>query len=281
MFHNSLMRTRNMTFERQLENVEAAAWADFYRAAPVDVAERLAIRLIESDDATSLNAANIDVLAVNRVINLGIRKAVTEDRLDEFIVNYVQAGTPRFFVSLPPTAQPPGLASLLEQRGLSYYNNWVKLYRGVEPPPPIKSRVGVRRTDANEADTFGTICGSCFGWPEECYSWIAATVGRPGWHHYLAYDGPTPVATGGLFVLGEYGWISFASTLPEARGRGAQAALVAQRLADAAKLGCKHIVVETAEQTPERDAPSYRNMIRFGFREAYKRPNYIMVLSQT
>jgi hypothetical protein len=40
--------------------------------------------------------------------------------------------------------------------------------------------------------------------------------------------------------------------------------------------GCTRVVVETAQQTAEKQAPSYRNMIRFGFKEVYVRPNYIL-----
>ena len=39
--------------------------------------------------------------------------------------------------------------------------------------------------------------------------------------------------------------------------------------------GISSDVVETAEDTPQRNAPSYRNMLSFGFREVYVRPNYI------
>jgi hypothetical protein len=35
------------------------------------------------------------------------------------------------------------------------------------------------------------------------------------------------------------------------------------------------LVVETAEDTPEKGAPSFRNMLRFGFQVAYVRPNFI------
>jgi hypothetical protein len=43
----------------------------------------------------------------------------------------------------------------------------------------------------------------------------------------------------------------------------------------ATKLGCSLIVVETAEQTKDKPAPSFCNMRRFGFEVAYARPNYI------
>jgi len=51
--------------------------------------------------------------------------------------------------------------------------------------------------------------------------------------------------------------------------------LVERRIRDAAAMGCRRLIVETAEDTPQHSAPSYRNMLRFGFVEAYKRANFI------
>jgi GNAT superfamily N-acetyltransferase len=91
----------------------------------------------------------------------------------------------------------------------------------------------------------------------------------------MAFDSDLPVATGAMYVDGAYAWIDFAATLAEYRGRGAQTSLLAQRVRDAAKLGCQWLVVETAQELPDKPAPSYRNMVRHGFVEAYVRPNYL------
>ena len=91
----------------------------------------------------------------------------------------------------------------------------------------------------------------------------------------MAYDGTTPVATAAMFIEGPHCWIDFAATLSTARGRGAQSALVARRIADCARSGCTLMIVETAEPAETHPAPSFRNMCRFGFEVAYVRPNYI------
>ena len=91
----------------------------------------------------------------------------------------------------------------------------------------------------------------------------------------MAYDGDFPVATAGMFIDGEYAWLDFASTLPGFRGKGAQTALISRRLQDGYDAGCRYFTVETAEQKPGRDSPSFRNIGRAGFALAYLRPNYI------
>jgi hypothetical protein len=188
---------------------------------------------------------------------------------------YASAGARRFFVQLSPIAVPTELRQWLIDRGARPYNNWVKLYRDVSAPPAVKSDLSVRQIDTESAGKFAAIVSSCLDWPERVRPWIARTVGRPGWRHYMAFDGRRAVATAALFVQSGFGWLDFAATLPEYRGRGAQGALVVRRIEDAAKTDVSHLVVETAEQTPGRPAPSWRNMNRFSFEMAYVRPNYL------
>ncbi len=74
------------------------------------------------------------------------------------------------------------------------------------------------------------------------------------------------------------GYLGPAVTLESHRGRGAQSALIARRLREAAALGVDLVTVETAAETDERPVvQSYRNLRRLGFEEAYRRPNYLRV----
>jgi GNAT superfamily N-acetyltransferase len=104
--------------------------------------------------------------------------------------------------------------------------------------------------------------------------WIAAEVGRDGWCHYLALDGEKAVATGALFVYGEVGALLGATTLKSHRGQGAQSALLAERIKAARDLGCEWLVTETWEEQAHHN-PSYHNLLRAGFHEAYLRPNFM------
>lgn len=51
---------------------------------------------------------------------------------------------------------------------------------------------------------------------------------------------------------------------------------MARRIADAMALGCRWIITETGEKTPERLNPSYHNMLCIGFKLAYTQPNYML-----
>ena len=96
-------------------------------------------------------------------------------------------------------------------------------------------------------------------------AWWSAPVGRPGWTQVLACDGDEPVAVGGLHVAGSTGWVGAATTVPHARGRGAQAALLALRLRLAAEQGADRVCVKVG-----RGSASLRNLERAGFRAAHE-----------
>jgi GNAT superfamily N-acetyltransferase len=259
----------------ELELSEARAWSDLYRFASPAAIDACGLDVQSFGSADAVVAVGIDVLAFNRVIGFGAAEPADESAVDKVVEWFRSAGAGRFFLQLSPGAEPAQTAGWLESRGFRHHNNWVKLYRPVADPPWSRSDLRVEQIGPARASAFGAIAASCFGWPAFVGPWVACLVGKPHWRHYLAFDGDEPVATAAMRVVGNCGWVDFAATLPEYRGRGAQGALLERRVRDAAGLGLTHLVVETAEPTPDRPSPSYRNTLRSGFRVAYNRPNYL------
>ena len=260
---------------RQLEKIERAAWVDLHAAAPAALKAEYGLSCDAVGSGIRSLASGIDVLAFNRTFGVGVDEPATERFMDETIERYRQAEVPRFFVQVMPESSPRQLPHWLLRRGFARHNNWVKLTRNVDPPVRAETTLRVALIGASEAHVFGTIAASCFEWPQSCGDWVAATVGRPGWAHWMAYDKDHPVATAALFADGEWAWMDLAATLPEARSRGAQSALMGARIDQAKKMGCRYLVVETGEDTPERPSRSFRNMQRLNFQVAYVRPNYL------
>lgn len=260
----------------RLERAEMTAWTEIFRAASWLTAEEAGLELHDIDGAVVSIVRCADVLALNRVVGLGLDRPAGHETIDRIVELYGKAGVPRFFVQLGPVAHVDVTAAALAARGFTHYNSWIRLYRPADGPvPDVSCDLDIRPIETHEAGLFAAIVVAGFGWPTEVAELVADTVGRPGWRHYMAFEGEIPVATGAFFLAGDLAWIDFAVTMEGKRGKGAQSALVARRIRDAVALGCRGFVVETAEQTPANEAPSYRNMRRFGFEPQYARPNYI------
>jgi hypothetical protein len=256
---------------RMVENTEAAAYADQLSAAPAAwrcVAEQTA-------DGWVLVAPTLNLLLFNRLVGWGLERPAQRSRVQSALDRYRAAGVTNFGVQLSPVAKPSELADWLADLGLSRRDSWSKVYRAAGDAPVAPTSLRVEPVTGSDANAFAAITCASFGMPRQLEPWIASMVGRAGWHHYLAWDGRDPVGAGALFVRDKIGWLGVAGTLPAARRRGAQSALMARRIADGGRLGCRWLVTETGQDTAERYNPSFHNMMRAGFKVAYHRPNYL------
>jgi GNAT superfamily N-acetyltransferase len=173
----------------------------------------------------------------------------------------------RFAVSLDPETR---LEPTLRERGFEPGYPWQKFVR---EPEPLRAATELSVEAARRPEDFAHAAVHGYGLPADFEPWAAALVGRAGWHCLVAYDGETPVGTGALYVAGHIGWLGVGATLPEHRGRGAQSAILAARISLAHELGLRSLVTETGVPRDGQPGPSYRNILRAGFRETYVRPN--------
>ena len=258
------------------ETIEETAETDWFRAASPAIVAATGLKVEDVGSARLYLMPQVDVLMFNRAVGIGIGGPATEEDIDRIVARYQETGVSRFLVSISPAAKPDSIASWLEARGFRRHNAWVKLHRETERVPEIATAgLRIEEVGPERALEFGKVVQAGFSMTDIAGEWIALTVGRMGWRHYLALDGETAVGSAAMYAKGAWAWFGFAATLEGARGRGAQSALIARRIADAYAAGVRWVSVETAEDTPERDAPSFRNVVRQGFRVAYLRPNWL------
>ncbi len=257
------------------ERVERADWRDAYSSVGPDLANEFGMRFEKIGEADLLVMTAVDMLMFNRVSGLGVESPATEALLDEAIERFRGAGVPRFFIDVSPAARPILLTDWIAGRGYPIHNNWVKLTREVGPVPTALTTTRVVEIGRERAHDYGRIVQVVFGLPDRMSDWASAHVGRPGRRHFMAFEREKPVATAGLYVQGEWGELGYAAVLPEARGRGIQAALIAARVRAARESGCRWLSMETAEETLEKPSYSLRNARKMGFEVAYLRPNYL------
>jgi len=219
----------------------------------------------------------IDILAMNRVIGLGLKDPATPDDIDRIQSFYRDIGAKRFFIQVSPLADQQDLPGILKEKGFRYHNNWTKLLRTPGTPlPDVETSLSIEKAGPESAETYGRIIVESFEWEDErLIDWFAASVGRQGYRHYLVKHRNHAVAAGALHVSGSVASMALAGTLREYRGMGAQSLLLKTRIQRAEDTGCTIIVSETAEEKPDKPVPSYRNMRRFGFEVAYLRQNWI------
>lgn len=258
------------------EEIEEAAETDWFRAATPAIVAATGLEFEDLGSAHLYLMPQVDVLIFNRAVGIGIARPATEDDIDRIVARYQKVGVSRFLVPISPAAKPDSIPTWLETRGFRRHNAWVKLHRESERVPEIPTTgLRIEEIGPERAFEFGKIVQSGFSMTDVAGEWTALTVGRMGWRHYLALDGETAVAAAAMYMKGAWAWFGFAATLEVARGRGAQTALIARRITDAHSAGVRWLSIETAEDTPERDAPSFRNVVRQGFRVAYLRPNWL------
>ena len=255
------------------EQVELAAWAEVWKAAPRELALRYGIdtRTIGGALCTSVREQASTML--NRVVGLGLDAPATDADLDAIESFFTRQGQP-FYISLNPKAKPSDLPARLEARGFTSAYAWMKFMRGAEPPPPTETALHVHPVEPGQGADFGEVVAAGYELEPFTSAWLAE-LPSTSWRCYVAYDGDEPAGAAALSVHDGTGYLSFAATRPEHRRKGAQSALLARRITDAIAAGCDTLVTETGERIPMKPSNSYRNILRFGFAESYLRPNYL------
>jgi ribosomal protein S18 acetylase RimI-like enzyme len=255
------------------EQVELVGWAEVWAAAPTELAGRHGIAATQIGGGLCTAVGEQESTMLNRVVGLGLAQPATDADLaaiERFFAGHGQ----RFYVSLSPQARPSDLPQRLERRGFESVYAWMKFSRGVEPPPQTETELRVELVGPEKGEDFGEVVAAGYELEPFTVPWLAE-LPKTSWRCYVAYDGDEPAGAAALYVHDGGGYLCFAATRPEHRRKGAQSALLAARIRDAAQAGCTGLFTETGERIPLKPSNSYRNILRFGFEEAYLRPNYL------
>lgn len=259
-----------------LEMAEAFACADTYAAASAQPGNPTGAASATIGGAAAFAVTVIDFGFFNRVVGLGVVEPAKVEDVEAASRFFLDLGRSQSVIHASPGAQPPELEEWLGARGYVPGARWMKAWHDLEavanPDPDLR----IERIDATRAAIFQEVCYTAFGAPESLYDIAGATVDRPGWVHYLGFDGDTPVATGAMRLQTGVAWLGYGATLEAHRRRGWQTAMLRRRLCDARETGAWLAITETGEETEQNPVnQSYRNMLRAGFQPAYARQNWV------
>ena len=202
----------------------------------------------------------------NRIYLHGNGTGLTKQGLTALMGKFRSRGVRRFFAWLSPG---PGADEVREWlRQLSFtrvqWTRYPTLLHTATPQPLRDTGFEIRTADAADVAAARPWLG------DNLMDGYVSTVGKPGFTHYLMFDGSRPIAAAALVKFADIGYLTYAETAASHRRRGAQSALIAHRVAAARALGCRHIVSQTLTLL----ADSLANLQRCGFREVYELEAY-------
>ena len=213
---------------------------------------------------------------MTQTFGLGLFAPVTVDALAEIEAFFAERGAPVMH-EVSPLAGIEAFA-LLAERGYRPNDLSTVLVQPLDaatsaPPNPPASALRVRAVDA--ADHAAWIETSVAGWCDDpavtdiMRSMASIAAANAAMTHFIVeYDG-APIASASLGLHEGVALLAGASTIPAGRSLGAQALLLAVRLAEARRRGCDLAMMVT---TP--GSTSQRNAERRGFRVAYTRTKW-------
>ena len=255
----------------ELEALEAVVWRDLFKAAPPPLAAGAGMDHQIFGDITAFAIRAAPTVQFNYAHGPSLNTLVGEE-LDRLLAWMAGHCSPAWMVQVIDDREHPRLKA----HGLEPTGSWTKFVRATSEPPAAACDLRIEAVGPERAEVFGATAQAGYGVPPSFRPWLAAIPGRPGWTTYIAYDGDAPAAAAALYIKDGLAWLGVGSCLAEFRRRGAQSALLARRLGDAARAGCAFASTETGTPSPGDAAnhPSFRNIGRAGFRPIYERVNW-------
>jgi len=257
-----------------LEGIEREAWRDLATIMPASLADGVGLQTDDINHAYFFMASRIPQFQFNWLSGTGL----TGDdgrSISEAVRRFRAAGQHKFIIQIPPGPNADACVELARKEGLVPHPlAWAKFHRTTAHAPEVVTGLRIVEVQPAQRDAFATTAVAGFGMPTAMAEWLARLVGREHWHAYVSFSGETPVGAAAAYVRGDFAWLGIGATRPEMRKQGSQSALLARRIADAAKWGASHATTETGVPQPGQPAPSHSNVLKAGFSVSYVRPNW-------
>ncbi|GAA4352861.1 GNAT family N-acetyltransferase [Hymenobacter saemangeumensis] len=211
---------------------------------------------------------------LTQTFGLGVFEEVTAGHLQELEAFFQERGAPVLHEVSPLAA--PSLLPLLTARGYQPIEYTTLLFQSISAAEmaavPEAAALRTRIAGPEEAELWARTAAA--GWSTEGpdlaeFIFDFGQISARSALSFLAEHEGRPVATGALIMHDGVALLAGASTVPEARGQGAQAALLDARLRHAAARGCG---IACMGALP--GSQSQRNAEKQGFRVAYTRTKW-------
>ncbi len=264
----------DLELSRRLERTEARVNADFVETR-ARISPECGAEWIDVAGAYAMYDGNESPLT--QTFGLGLFEDATAEHLDEIEAFYAKHASPVFH-EVSPMADP-SLLELLSARNYRPIELTSVLYRELahvtkkDRDPQLTTRV----ISADEVELWARTSADAWatehaGLGDFMFNFGAISAQCSGAYPYIAELDGRAIATGMLFIYDDICMLAGASTLPDGRRRGAQTALLEDRLQFAAAQGC-HLAIMGASP----GSTSQRNAQKNLFQIAYTRTKWLLV----
>ena len=265
------------------ERSEAEALYDFETGTPVHVRAALGVEALRAGGGVALSMREDTTRFWSKGLGFGFDEPITAELIGRICDFYRSERTPMAIIQLAPSVLPTDWDEIRAKENIAAGSAWVKLVADIETAiarieqhAPLAPELRVGPVTPGESAEWASVMLRVFDMPGRHLAEMAvASVGRPDWHPYAVWQGEEIVATATMHVHGEAAQFFGGATLPSARGKGAQTALLAARAEAARTAGCRWLVAETGAEQPGEHNSSLHNMFRTGFDVLYERRNWI------
>jgi GNAT superfamily N-acetyltransferase len=270
----------------EIELSEAQSLADFLTAASPQAQAALGTDVVRLGGGLALAMRNDLSGFWSKIVGLGFSEPVSVSLMEHVAGFYRDRGVSTALVPLAPEVVPADWADICEKLNISESGSWMKLVGDIGPiTEAVAERGGaaaylgeglrVGPVPADRARDWAAAMWEVFGFPvEHQIEMPEGSVARPEWQAFAVFERDEIVAVAALHLSGRIGHLFGGGTLPHARGRGAQSALIAARALAAREAGCGWLVAETGAERPGEHNPSLHNLLRAGLSVRYERRNW-------
>lgn len=259
-----------------LEQIEIDAWRDYCAAAPPDFAQAVGLETVELGGPLLAMCKRIDHYQFNRLMGAGLA-GDDGGSLALAIERFRGASLGNGYLQIAPGERAWALEAKAWALGLKPLERaWVKFSRGDAPAPHVSTSLEITEVTTSEALEYAQAVVAGFGMPPTLAAWLAAIVGRKGWHGYVVRDDGKAVGGAAMYVDRGRAWLGIGAVQEAARRRGGQSALLARRIADGIQQGVRWFATETGKPLAGEPHPSFSNIQRAGFAKAYERVNWVL-----
>ncbi|MEW1569389.1 GNAT family N-acetyltransferase [Streptomyces sp. NPDC093509] len=265
-----------------LEQAEAEEMYEFEDGVPEVLREKWGVGATRLGGGVVLAMRDDSSDYWSKALGFGFSEPVTLPLMEQVSAFYRERDVRLATIQIAPSVIPNDWSAICET--LAFEPSDIIRKLGCDIETAVELSAGATLEDGltvgpvapDEAAEWADVMPRAMGVPHQgMQDMAAASVVRAGWHPFAVRESGSIIATATLRVQGQVGSLFAGCTLTEARGRGAQSALIAARIRAAQNEGCRWLVVETFDEPAGTHNSSYHNLIRSGFKLQYTRRNWI------